>query len=264
MNTVIVSDHDGQAPAAGALSVSKRVEGAGIDAADIAREYRFCIELADERGEPLGPDARFPFYGADRVGQVANGDVLPLRHGEEIRVLGLPPGTRFRVSELDAGSWGLHAVPASGAIDGAIAGGETASAAFVNTTDAPSSPAPGEPDGPPAPGEPGAGLPQTGDGARPVLMPALGDGLRAAFLRLAALAAAAALIAWAALMRPACASRAGAHGRASSAADRGARLARAAKRRTSSAAAALTARCEGLARQAGAGDEERSSRARRG
>lgn len=133
INTVVVTDPDDTLPATGELTISKTV-GAGKDQtigeADYLRNFSFKVELRDAKGDEL--PGSFRYYGRDRSGEVRSGEVLPLHHGDEIRVLGLPAGTVATVTELEANEDGFHSYPESGSARRTVVADGTVSADFVN------------------------------------------------------------------------------------------------------------------------------------
>lgn len=133
INTVVVTDPDETRPATGELAISKTVDagkGETLGEADYLRNYSFKVELRDARGDELA--GSFRYYGRDRSGEVRSGDVLPLHHGDEIRVLGLPAGTVATVTELEANEDGFHSYPESGAARRTVVAEGTVRADFVN------------------------------------------------------------------------------------------------------------------------------------
>lgn len=133
INTVVVTDPDETRPATGELAISKTVDagkGETLGEADYLRNYSFKVELRDARGDELA--GSFRYYGRDRSGEVRSGDVLPLHHGDEIRVLGLPAGTVATVTELEANEDGFHSYPESGAARRTVLAEGTVRADFVN------------------------------------------------------------------------------------------------------------------------------------
>lgn len=189
LNTVIVTDHDANAPAAGCLAVSKAVEGRAATAADYGTNFHFQMRFYGKDGAELGGDTRFYYYGRDRMGYVASGDTLPIHHDEHLTILGIPAGCTYSVTETDGNQGGLYVTPASGSFEGTVRDGATHEAAFVNTRGQ-RPPGPVNPGDSPNPGNPagpdGSGSSEGGSG-----LPALGDGLPWTVLVLVACAAAA-------------------------------------------------------------------------
>lgn len=186
LNTVIVTDTDRNAPAAGRLMVSKTVDGSGLSAADYTVNYHFQIRFYGKDGSELDHDTRFYYYGRDRMGYVASGDTLPIHHDENLTILGIPAGCTYSVTETDGNQGGFYVTPASGSFEGGVEADKVHEAAFVNTRgNRPpgSSGNPGGPGGsggsgePNTPGDGGSGLPNLGDGLPwlPLLLLALGS-----------------------------------------------------------------------------------------
>lgn len=192
LNTVIVTDHDNNAPAAGRLMVSKTVDGSGVTTQDYTTNFHFQIRFYGKGGTELDRDTRFYYYGRDRMGYVASGDTLPIHHDESLTILGIPAGCTYSVTETDGNQNGLYVTPVDGLFEGSVRNDTVSEAAFVNTR--------GErpPDGNPGnPGEPGGpdsgggdgngegwGLPQLGDTLPwlPLLFLALGAAAVAVYM----------------------------------------------------------------------------------
>ncbi|MEY8437145.1 fibro-slime domain-containing protein [Atopobiaceae bacterium 24-176] len=130
INTVVVTDRDPALPATGSLVLSKTVEGDGLTPDDYLRNFNFKVLLHDADGNEL--TGSFHYYGRDRAGMVKSGDVLPLHHGEELVVLGLPEGTQATVTEHEANADGFYTYPASGTHDVVVEADGTHRADFVN------------------------------------------------------------------------------------------------------------------------------------
>lgn len=130
INTVVVTDNDDNLPETGRLVMSKTVEGDGLSEDDFLRNYSFEVRLHDGDGNELADS--FHYYGRDRSGMVKSGDVLPLHHGEELVVLGLPEGTRATVTEHEANAEGFYTYPASGTRTQTVVANDAVRADFVN------------------------------------------------------------------------------------------------------------------------------------
>ena len=128
LNVVVVTDQTFPDTETGRLTISKHVEGTGLNAADYTQNFSFTLKLIGSDGKPLAGE--YQFYGTDKAGTLKNGDTFPLHHDESITILGLPEGTRFEVVEETPGGW--HVFPKSGTVGGAIADGQTSSAQFRN------------------------------------------------------------------------------------------------------------------------------------
>lgn len=173
INTVVVTDTDANAPAAGSLQISKTVEGNNLEPTDYERLFHFKLELFDSSGKPLPGSYRF--FGTDRAGAVSSGQVMPLHHNEALIILGIPEGSTYSITELDGNSSGFHAVP-NVIQKGTIVHGALQEANFINTRTppAPDSPVPGIDDSGETRGSGsadsakenplGKSLPRTGDG----------------------------------------------------------------------------------------------------
>ena len=130
----------------GKLTISKRVTGAG----DPAREFTFRVDFTLESGST--PGTRYSFHG-DKSGTIRSGETVTLRGGESITIAGIPAGTHYVVTELEANEDG-YTTTATGE-EGTIREDKTAQASFVNDlTDAPDNPPDNPPDEPDIPDEP--------------------------------------------------------------------------------------------------------------
>ncbi|MCI8336707.1 MAG: LPXTG cell wall anchor domain-containing protein [Peptococcaceae bacterium] len=128
VNFVVVTDQTTEKTQTGKLTISKMLSGAGLLANDYVQNFRFQLELTDKDGKGL--PGEYYFYGTNKTGYVQNGDIIPLHHDESITVLGLPEGTKFKVTEENAVGW--YVFPKAGFISGSIQNGKTAKAAFGN------------------------------------------------------------------------------------------------------------------------------------
>lgn len=152
INTVIVSDHNNDAPAAGSVSISKAVEGATLSEDQYTRSFHFKFTLLDREGKELPDTEKFYFYGRDRTGYIASGEEIVLHHDEDLVVMGIPEGYTYRVTETDANQDGLFVSPTSGVIEGKVEKDAMHQAAFVNSQDKPTDPE--DPDDPSNPHDP--------------------------------------------------------------------------------------------------------------
>ena len=130
VNTVVVTDHDSTLPGSGQLVLSKMVSGDNVPAEDYVRNYHFEVRLYDPQGNELTDS--YYYYGRDRTGYVKSGDVLMLSHAEELRVLGVPEGTTYKVTEQEANSNGYYTRPADGTYEGVVAANGVHNMAFRN------------------------------------------------------------------------------------------------------------------------------------
>ena len=129
LNTVVVTDQKTAAEDTGKLRISKTVSGDGVTDADYAKNFTFSVSLKNADGSPL--KGSYHYYGEQRAGYISDGGTLSLRHDEALTVLGLPAGTKWKITEKEEGEWSI--VPKSGTISGTIEADATAKAAFVNT-----------------------------------------------------------------------------------------------------------------------------------
>lgn len=105
INTVVVTDRSRIVVDDGELMIRKAIAGEGLAEADYLKPYHFKVEFLDEQGNALA--ASYPFYGTDRSGSLRSGDVLLLHHDEAVVIQGLPIGSRYVVTELDANEGGF-------------------------------------------------------------------------------------------------------------------------------------------------------------
>lgn len=152
INTVIVSDHDNNAPAAGSVSISKTVEGQTLSEDQFTRLFHFKLTVLDREGKELPDTEKFYFYGRDRTGYIASGEEIVLHHDEDLVVMGIPEGYTYRVTETDANQDGLFVSPTSGVIEGKVEKDAVHQVAFVNSQDKPVDPE--DPDDPNNPNDP--------------------------------------------------------------------------------------------------------------
>ena len=169
INTVIVSDQDDSAPAAGNISISKTVEGENLSDSQFTHLFHFKFELRDKNGNAVPDTEKYYFYGRDRTGYIASGDEIVLHHDEDLVVMGIPEGYTYTVTETDANTEGLHVWPKSGKITGSVADGQTHEVAFKNSEEeAPDEPEdpndPTNPSDPTNPDDPNGGDDGKGDG----------------------------------------------------------------------------------------------------
>ena len=150
----------------GCLQVEKTVTG---NRGDRSKPFAFTVEWTDEEGLPL--TEAFPYTitrqdGSTKTGQIASGDTIHLRHGEQILIDGLPHGTHYLVTEGDNEG---YQVTRSGEV-GTIQGGVVSMAAFNNHRSRRPTGGGGDDDPPPPPAgqvipvpiQPGEELPSTG------------------------------------------------------------------------------------------------------
>lgn len=131
LNIVVVTDQTVPDTETGSLTIRKRLTGTGLTDPDYTENFRFRITLSRPDGAPL--TGRYYFYGTDKSGYIENGEELPLHHDESITILGLPAGTAYSVTELEANQGGWFVFPKSGTIQGTVASQRTEIAAFQNS-----------------------------------------------------------------------------------------------------------------------------------
>ena len=197
INTVIVTDSNETAPAAGDLSISKKVEGNTLSADQYNRLFHFTLHIYDQNGTELPNTQRYYFYGKDRVGFIGSGDEIPLHHDEDLVVMGIPEGYTYKVVETDANQDGLFVSPIGGMIEGKMQKDAVLEAAFTNSQDKPKEPDnPDNPDDPNNPNNPNSpngpnGPDDDGDGS---LLAKMGDCIPYALVVIALVAAGAAVV----------------------------------------------------------------------
>lgn len=132
LNVVVVTDPTVQSTNTGMLTIGKWVNSA--NPADHTALFSFKVELFDPDDHPLAGGFDYQFYGQDKVGRVQNGDTLLLHHDERLTILGLPAGTRYKITETaPAGTGTWNTLPANMVIEGVIERDETSAAAFINS-----------------------------------------------------------------------------------------------------------------------------------
>uniref|UniRef100_A0A7C9JCS6 DUF11 domain-containing protein n=1 Tax=Muribaculaceae bacterium Z82 TaxID=2304548 RepID=A0A7C9JCS6_9BACT len=130
INTVVVTNQDDSLPPAGTLALSKLVEGDGLTDEDYRRNYHFELRLHDADGNELADS--FYYYGRNRTGYVKSGDILPLAHEDELRILGVPEGTLYSVVEQEANEEGWYTKPQAGKFEGVVSGNTVHRLSFKN------------------------------------------------------------------------------------------------------------------------------------
>lgn len=154
INTVIVTDKNTAAPAAGNLSLSKTVTGNTLVDEQYTQLFHFVLHLYDGSGAEVPNTERYYFYGKDRTGYIGSGDEIPLHHDENIVVMGIPEGYSYSISEVDGDQDGLFVSPIGGTVAGKIEQGIQHTVQFVNSQDKPKPPSPDNPDTPVDPDNP--------------------------------------------------------------------------------------------------------------
>lgn len=127
-NTVVVTNKKTTPRDTGQLRVSKKVSGDKVSNGDYTHNFTFAVELKNADGTAL--KGEYYYYGEQRAGYIKDGGTLSLRHDEALTILGLPSGTKWKVSEKVEKGWSVS--PKSGIIDGVIKQNETVYAAFIN------------------------------------------------------------------------------------------------------------------------------------
>lgn len=194
INTVIVTDSNESAPAAGDLSISKKVEGNTLTTDQYNRLFHFTLHIYDQNGTELPNTQRYYFYGKDRVGFIGSGDEIPLHHDEDLVVMGIPEGYTYKVVETDADQDGLFVSPIGSTIEGEMQKDAVFEAAFTNSQDKPKEPDnPDNPDNPNNPNNPNEPNGSDGDGDGSLLAK-MGDCIPYALVVIALVAAGAAVV----------------------------------------------------------------------
>ena len=67
------------------------------------RYFEFDVDLKDKSGNDL--PGEYYFFGTDKSGYIKNGDKILLHHDESITILGLPKGTKYKVTEKELDDW---------------------------------------------------------------------------------------------------------------------------------------------------------------
>lgn len=143
LNIVVVTDNMQRETGTGRLRISKMVskdksdEGSEFTEKDYLKNFTFTIELKKETKTEDGKvliesqPGDYYYYGEQRAGYISDGGTLSLRHDEALTILGLPVGTKWKVSEKPEEEWAID--PNSGVIKGEIAEQDkTYEASFIN------------------------------------------------------------------------------------------------------------------------------------
>lgn len=129
LNTVVVTDtKDEPDNPTGKLRIGKVVSGDGVADGDYTKNFTFSVSLKNADGSAL--EGSYYYYGEQRAGYITDGGTLSLRHDEALTVLGLPVGTKWKVSEVREDGWNVK--PSSGTVSGGIEADATANALFTN------------------------------------------------------------------------------------------------------------------------------------
>lgn len=106
----------------GKLSISKQVTNGDHDKA-----FTFKVELTNSAGNALTEKYS---YSGSKSGTLQSGDSVTLAHGESITISGIPSGTKYKVTEVEANQ--NNYVTSAENDSGTISAGGTAHAAFTN------------------------------------------------------------------------------------------------------------------------------------
>lgn len=134
-NVIVVTDRTTVDTKTGQLTLKKLMEGKNLKETDYLHHFNFLITLTGSDGQEL--PGEYYFYGTDKSGFVKSGGTIPLHHDDSITILGLPEGTRYRITEQDALPGGL--VEATGDT-GTIVRDQNVEALFINTIERPDTP----------------------------------------------------------------------------------------------------------------------------
>lgn len=106
----------------GKLNISKQVTNGDRDKA-----FTFQVELTNSAGKAL--TGKYSYSGS-KSGTLQSGDSVKLAHGESITISGIPSGTKYKVTEVEANRNGYVTTAENDA--GTISSSATARAAFTN------------------------------------------------------------------------------------------------------------------------------------
>ena len=110
----------------GSLTIDKTVGG---NSGETDRYFNFKVILYDENGEVL--EGEYKYIGS-KTGTIKSGDIIKLKHGESITIIGLPVGASYKVTELEADSDGYKTSVTN---DGGVIGLEGNVSSFMNYKD---------------------------------------------------------------------------------------------------------------------------------
>lgn len=118
-----------QEPLVGSLTLAKTVAGEG---GDYNKKFEFVITFTPGEGQELPGEFSYTGEGGAAPGTLENGGSVWLSHGQKIRFQGLPDGTRYTVTEVEANQDGYNttAIDAAGTVNGEKADWD---AVYVNT-----------------------------------------------------------------------------------------------------------------------------------
>ncbi len=86
-----------------ALTLSKVVTG---NAGNKNQDFHFIIVLLDEKGMPLTEEYRYVGTGSADAEKVKTGSIITLKDGQTLTILDLPIGTKYSITEREAGQNG--------------------------------------------------------------------------------------------------------------------------------------------------------------
>lgn len=137
LNVVVVTDQktSESEPKTGGLTISKTIIGEIESGDEYFRNFNFKLELTNADGTPFDANAKFYFYGTDKSGYISSGGDILLHHDESMTILGLPEGTRYKVTETlnaEDGYTSIGGTVREGIIHAAQEGRPPAAAEFVN------------------------------------------------------------------------------------------------------------------------------------
>lgn len=125
---------DGEKPQVGNLTVSKTVVPAEGTQIDTNKSFSFTLTLKDTAGNDLTGAYAAQLYAGDEVmGEpttMTSGSTFELKHGQSIKISGLPEGATYTVTEAATDGYTADAATMNGTIP---TGEDNASASFTNT-----------------------------------------------------------------------------------------------------------------------------------
>lgn len=83
------------------LDISKTITGATEGLEDT--EFVFTVDLFDAAGNTL--EGKYETKKGDAISNIGSGETVKLKGGETIRILGLPHGTTYKVTEQERDNW---------------------------------------------------------------------------------------------------------------------------------------------------------------
>ena len=128
INIVVVTDKNDKDVEKGKLKISKSIVGENLTEDDYKKYFEFTLELKDSLGNDLSEE--YYFFGTDKSGYIKSGDKLFLHYDESITILGIPEGTKYKVTEKSMSNW--YAMPGN-VQQGTIETDKICVADFINT-----------------------------------------------------------------------------------------------------------------------------------